>query len=176
MGTGSIRISRRRSRSEVVRISLIVAVAENGVIGRDGDLPWRIAADLKFFKETTMGHPIVMGRKTHQSIGRALPGRTNIVITRDPDFAGEDIAVVADLEAAFAAAGEADEVMIIGGAQIYELALPSADRIYMTEVHIAVDGDTRFPELDPARWRETARVDHPADGETPAFSFVTLER
>ena len=102
-----------------MRISLIVAVAENGVIGRDGDLPWRIPADLKFFKETTTGHPIVMGRKTHQSIGRALPGRKNIVITRDPDFAGEDIAVVGDLEAALAAAGDADEVMVIGGAQIY---------------------------------------------------------
>ncbi|MBT3809950.1 MAG: dihydrofolate reductase [Rhodospirillaceae bacterium] len=175
-GTGSTRISRRRSRSEVVRISLIVAVAENGVIGRDGDLPWRIPADLKFFKETTTGHPIVMGRKTHQSIGRALPGRKNIVITRDPDFAGEDIAVVGDLEAALAAAGDADEVMVIGGAQIYELALPRAHRIYLTEVHVAADGETRFPDLDRASWRETARVDHPADGDTPAFSFVTLER
>lgn len=159
-----------------MRISLIVAVAENGVIGRDGDLPWRIAADLKFFKETTTGHPIVMGRKTHQSIGRALPGRTNIVITRDPDFAGDDIVVVGDLEAALAAAGDAGEVMVIGGAQIYELALPRADRVYLTEVHIAADGDTRFPDLDRGLWRETARVDHPADGGTPAFSFVTLER
>ncbi|MEP4380339.1 MAG: dihydrofolate reductase [Alphaproteobacteria bacterium] len=159
-----------------MRISLIVAMAENGVIGRDGGLPWRIPADLKFFKETTIGHPIVMGRKTHQSIGRALPGRTNIVITRDKGFSGEDIAVVGDLDAAILAAGNADEVMVIGGAQIYELALPRAERIYLTEVHIAADGDTRFPELDHDAWRETARVDHPADGETPAFSFVTLER
>jgi dihydrofolate reductase len=159
-----------------VRISLIVAVAENGVIGRDGDLPWRIPADLKFFKDTTTGHPIVMGRKTHQSIGRALPGRTNIVVTRDPEFSGDDIAVVGDLDSALAAAGEADEVMVIGGAQIYAMALPRAKRIYLTEVHIAADGDTRFPELDRGIWSETSRVDHPAEGDIPAFSFVTLER
>ena len=159
-----------------MRISLIVAVAENGVIGRDGDLPWRIPADLKFFKETTTGHPIVMGRKTHQSIGRALPGRKNIVITRDPDFVGDDIAVVSDLDAAISSAGDAAEVMVIGGAQIYELALPHADRIYLTEVHVAADGDTHFPAFDRDIWRETARVDHPATGDTPAFSFVTLER
>jgi len=159
-----------------MRVSLIVAVAENGVIGRDGDLPWCIPADMKFFKETTTGHPIVMGRKTHQSIGRALPGRTNIVITRDGDFAGEDITVVGDIDAAFQAAGDAAEVMVIGGAQIYELALPRADRVYLTEVHIAADGDTYFPTLDRRVWRETARVDHPAEGDIPAFSFVTLER
>jgi dihydrofolate reductase len=159
-----------------VRISLIVAVAENGVIGRDGDLPWRIPADLKFFKDTTTGHPIVMGRKTHQSIGRALPGRKNIVVTRDPDFVGDDIDVVGDLEAALAAAGDADEVMVIGGAQIYALALSRATRIYLTEVHIAADGDTRFPPLDDSGWQETAREDHPAEGDAPAFSFVTLER
>lgn len=159
-----------------MRISLIVAVAENGVIGRDGDLPWRIPADLKFFKATTTGHPIVMGRKTHQSIGRALPGRTNIVITRDSDFVGVDIAVVGDFDAALLAAGDAAEVMVIGGAQIYELALPRAERIYLTEVHVAADGDTHFPDLDRNIWRETARVDHPAEGDTPAFSFVTLER
>lgn len=159
-----------------MRISLIVAVAENGVIGRDGDLPWRIPADLKFFKDTTTGHPIVMGRKTHQSIGRALPGRTNIVVTRDPEFSGDDIAVVGDLDSALAAAGEADEVMVIGGAQIYAMALPRAKRIYLTEVHIAADGDTRFPELDRGIWSETSRVDHPAEGDIPAFSFVTLER
>ena len=151
-------------------------MAENRVIGRDGDLPWRIPADLKFFKNTTTGHPIVMGRKTHQSIGRSLPGRRNIVVTRDPDFSGDDIVVVGDLETALEAAGDADEVMVIGGAQIYELALPRADRIYLTEVHIAADGDVCFPELDGTVWRETARVDHPAEGETPAFSFVTLER
>lgn len=159
-----------------MRLSLIVAVAENGVIGLDGDLPWHIPADLKFFKETTTGHPIVMGRKTHQSIGRALPGRTNIVITRDSDFAGEDIVIAGDLEGALLAAGDAAEVMVIGGAQIYALALPHADRIYLTEVHVAADGDTHFPALDHSVWHETARVDHPAEGDTPAFSFVTLER
>ncbi len=159
-----------------MRVSLIVAMAENGVIGRDGDLPWHIPADLKFFKETTTGHPIVMGRKTHQSIGRALPGRTNIVMTRDNAFVGEDIAVVSDLDAAFRAAGDAREVMVIGGAQIYALALPRADRIYLTEVHIAAKGDTHFPPLDQSVWREISRVDHPAEGDMPAFSFVTLDR
>lgn len=159
-----------------MRLSLIVAVAENGVIGRDGDLPWHISADLKFFKETTTGHPIIMGRKTHQSIGRALPGRKNIVISRDPDFAVDDVVVVGDLDSALAAAGDAAEVMVIGGAQIYALALPRADRVYLTEVHVTADGDTLFPDLDRGVWRETARVDHAADGDTPAFSFVTLER
>lgn len=159
-----------------MRISLIVAMAENGVIGRDGDLPWCIPADLKFFKETTTGHPIVMGRKTHQSIGRALPERTNIVISRDPAFAGDGIVVVGGFDEAIAAAGDAAEVMVIGGAQIYALALPHADRIYLTEVHVDAAGDVRFPELDRSIWRETARRDHRAAGDTPAFSFVTLQR
>tara|TARA_A100001037_G_scaffold277126_1_gene276906 strand:+ start:1344 stop:1823 length:480 start_codon:yes stop_codon:yes gene_type:complete len=159
-----------------VRISLIVAVAENGVIGRDGDLPWRIPADLKFFKDITMGKPIVMGRKTYQSIGRTLPGRTNIVITRNPDFAADDTVVVDDLDAALDAAGDADEAMVIGGAQIYALALARANRIYLTRVHAAPDGDVTFPELDRDVWKETSRQDHAAEGETPAFSFVVLER
>jgi dihydrofolate reductase len=159
-----------------VRVSLIVAAARNGVIGRDGDLPWRIPADLKFFKETTMGRPIVMGRKTHQSIGRALPGRTNIVISRDPALAAEDVVVVGNLDAAFAAAGDVEEVMVIGGAQIYALALPRADRVYLTEVHMDAEGDTSLPVLERGIWREIAREDHPAEGDVPAYSFVTLDR
>lgn len=157
-------------------MSLIVAVAANGVIGRDGDLPWRIPADLGFFKQTTMGKPIVMGRKTWDSIGRPLPGRNNIVLTRDQSFQAEGATVVADLEAALAAAGDAPEVMIIGGAQIYAIALPHAERVYLTEVHAAPEGDTRLPEFSSDEWREIAREDHEAEGETPAFSFVTLER
>lgn len=159
-----------------MRVSLIVAVAKNGVIGRDGDLPWRIPADLGFFKQTTMGKPIVMGRKTWASIGRALPGRTNIVLTRDRQFQAEGATVVADFDAALAAAGEAAEVMVIGGAEVYAMALPHASRIYLTEVHAAPEGDTYLPEFSRDDWCETAREDHEAEGETPAFSFVTLER
>jgi dihydrofolate reductase len=159
-----------------MRVSLIVAVARNGVIGRDGDLPWRIPADLRFFKQVTMGKPIVMGRKTFESIGRALPGRTNIVVTRDPDFNAADVRIARSLKDALAIAGDADEAMVIGGAQIYALALPRADRIYLTEVDAAPDGDVRFPVRDAAAWRETSRRHHDAEGETPGFSFITLER
>jgi dihydrofolate reductase len=159
-----------------VRISLIAAVARNGVIGRDGGLPWRIPADLRFFKETTMGKPIVMGRKTLESIGRALPGRQNIVVTRSAGFAADGVTVADSLDAAIAAAGDADEVMVIGGAEIYALAFARAQRLFLTEVDAAPEGDAHFPEFDRAAWREVARADHPADGDTPAYSFVTLER
>ena len=157
-------------------ISLIVAVAENGVIGRNGDLPWRIPADLKFFKETTMGKPIVMGRKTWQSIGRPLPGRDNIVVTRDKDFSAPGATVVVGLEAAITAAGDASEVMIIGGAQIYAEALSRAARVYLTEVHASPAGDIHLPAFAARDWREVAREDHEAEGDLPGFSFVTLER
>jgi len=159
-----------------VIISLIVAVAENGVIGRNGDLPWRIPADLKFFKETTMGKPIVMGRKTWQTIGRPLPGRDNIVVTRDKDFSAPGATVVVGLEAAITAAGDASEVMIIGGAQIYAEALSRAARVYLTEVHASPAGDIHLPAFAARDWREVAREDHEAEGDLPGFSFVTLER
>jgi dihydrofolate reductase len=159
-----------------VIISLIVAVAENGVIGRNGDLPWRIPADLKFFKETTMGKPIVMGRKTWQSIGRPLPGRDNIVVTRDKDFSAPGATVVVGLDAAITAAGDASEVMIIGGAQIYAEALSRAARVYLTEVHASPAGDIHLPAFAARDWREVAREDHEAEGDLPGFSFVTLER
>ncbi len=157
-------------------VSLIVAVAANGVIGRDGHLPWRIPTDLRFFKEKTMGKPVVMGRKTFQSIGRALPGRRNIVLTRDARFTANDVLVAHDLDEALASVSEAGEVMIIGGAEVYLLALPRADRIYLTKVKLDADGDTYFPTLDYRAWSETACEDHPAEGDAPAFSFVTLER
>lgn len=157
-------------------LTLIVAVADNGVIGRDGGLPWRLPGDLAHFKATTMGKPIVMGRKTWESLGRPLPGRDNIVVTRDPAYVADGAAVAADLDAALAAAGDAGEVMIIGGAEIYALALPRADRIHLTRVHASPEGDTHFPDLDLDRWREVAREDHDADGDSPAYSFVTLER
>ena len=142
-----------------IAVALIVAVADNGVIGRDGDLPWRQSSDLKRFRRLTMGKPIVMGRKTYASIGKPLEGRDNIVISRDPGFQDEGVLAVTTIDAALKEAisaarrRQADEVMVIGGAQIYAELLPRADRIYLTRVHCAPDGDVLFPELDPATWR-----------------------
>ena len=157
-------------------LSLIVAVANNGVIGHNGDLPWRIPGDMKFFKATTIGKPIVMGRKTWESLGRALPGRENIVVTRRAGFDAPGASVVESLDAALAQVPDADEVMVIGGAEIYALALPHVARIYLTKVHATPDGDTHFPDLQAADWRELGREDHAPEGDTPGYSFVTLER
>ncbi len=162
-------------------LSLVVARADNGVIGRDNALPWRLPPDLRHFKRLTVGKPVVMGRRTFESIGKPLPGRHNIVLTRDPQWQAEGVTVVANLAEAIAAAGlnplaRADEVMIIGGAQIYAEALPSARRVHLTEVHAAPDGDTLLPAFDPAGWTETAREDHPPEADAPGYSFVTLER
>lgn len=156
-------------------IALVVAMAENRVIGRGNALPWKISEDLRFFKKITMGKPIIMGRKTYQSIGRPLPGRTNIVISRDPDFSAEGVKTAPDLETAIKLAKleSPEEIMIIGGAQIYALALPMAQRIYLTEVHEKIEGDAWFPDYNAAEWRETAREDFEGN---PAFSFVTLDR
>jgi len=166
-----------------MRIALIAAVAENGVIGRDGDLPWRIPGDLRYFKGVTMGKPLVMGRRTFQSLPRALPGRANIVVSRDPGFDAPGAQLVPDLERALALAraiAERDgacEVMVIGGAEIYRQALPLASRIYLTEVHRPVAGDRHFPELSPGGWREVSRRAGDADGpETPPHEFVVLDR
>lgn len=154
---------------------LVVARAENGVIGRDNKLPWHIPADLAHFKRVTLGKPVVMGRRTFESIGRPLPGRHNIVLTRDGGWAAPGVTVAAGLDAALAAA-DAPEVMIIGGAGVFAEALPRAARIELTEVHAAPDGDTVMPAPDPAVWREAAREDHPAADGRPAYSFVTLVR
>lgn len=162
-----------------MRISLIAAVAENGVIGREGGLPWRIAEDLQFFKATTLGKPVIMGRKTYDSIGKPLPGRLNIVMTRDTSWRAPGVTVAHDLDAALqiAITSGADEAMIIGGAVIYEAALPRANRIYLTQVHRTFDGDTLFPELDPAEWIEIERRDKSAGSDAPFdYSFITLER
>jgi len=162
-------------------IALVVAVADNGVIGRGGDLPWRLPEDLKYFRAVTMGKPIVMGRRTYESIGRPLPGRPNIVITRNPDFHvdGVDVAATLDdaLEIAARRAEEAgvSETMIIGGAEIYRAALPRADRLYLTEVHEAVGGDTLFPDYDRNEWSETWRSDVTTESGI-AISFVVLDR
>jgi dihydrofolate reductase len=157
------------------RLTLVVARADNGVIGRDGGLPWHLPADLKHFKALTLGKPVVMGRRTFVAIGRPLPGRHNIVLTRG-DWTAAGVTVVPDLAAALAAAGDVPEAMIIGGAGVYAAALPRAHRVHLTEVHAAPAGDTRLPPFDPALWAETARDDHAGDGDAPGYSFVTLER
>ncbi len=164
-----------------MKIALIAAVAANGVIGVDNRLPWHLPEDLREFKRITLGKPVVMGRKTYESIGRPLPGRTNIVLSRQVDWVAEGVRVVADLDAALALAGELvdkvdDEVVVIGGEQIYRQALPRADRLYLTLVDRVVAGDTRFPELDRAVWREVSRREGvSAAGEIP-FAFVVWDK
>lgn len=160
-----------------MKLTLIVAVADNGVIGRQNELPWRLPEDLKRFKALTMGKPIIMGRKTFESIGKPLPGRTNIVITRQADLSLPGCVLVDSLPAALAAAGNVDEAMVIGGGEIYRQALARADRVELTEVHAAIEGDARFPALEAQQWRQVAREDYPADERhAHAYSFVTLER
>ena len=158
-------------------ISLIVAASTNNVIGRSGELPWRLSADLKRFKQLTMGKPIVMGRLTHVSIGKALPGRHNIVISRKPNYVTEGCDVVASPERAVEAAGTASEIMIIGGGEIYRAFLPLADRIHMTRVDVEIDGDAHFPPLDIDEWRETSRAEYQADNCNEFdYAFIVLER
>ena len=160
-------------------VSFVVAVAENGVIGREGELPWgRLPADLQHFKRLTLGHPVVMGRKTFDSLGRALPKRPNIVVTRQADWSASNCETVGSVLAALARAHELDEeVCVIGGGEIYRAALPAADVIYLTEVHHSFEGDAHFPPLSPTDWREETRERHEADEQHAyAFSFVTLRR
>ncbi len=160
-----------------MRLSLIVAAADNRVIGHKGVIPWRLPADLKRFKSLTLGKPVIMGRKTWESLPkRPLEGRQNIVISRDPGYRADGARVVHDFESALWAAANVEEVMVLGGAEIFALALPAADRIYWTAVHISPEGDSVFPLFDHALWREVSREDHPAQGEAPACSFVTLDR
>ena len=162
--------------------SLIVAVADNGVIGSNNQLPWRISADLKYFKQVTLGKPIIMGRLTYESIGKPLPGRTNIVMTRDTAWQADGVERASDLNEALAIAkkiaveSELEEVMIIGGATIYREALSQADRLYLTRVHTQVDGDAFFPALDLNEWLETPVAALASEGQTPACSFVRLDR
>jgi dihydrofolate reductase len=161
----------------VALVSIVVAMDECGGIGRDGQLPWRLPDDLRHFKRLTIGKPIVMGRKTWDSIGRPLPGRQNIVVSRQRDLRIDGATVVDSIEAAFAAAGDAPEICVIGGAEIYRVALPVADVIHLTLVHATVPTDTRLPELAPDAWQETARETHGRDAQhTYDFSFITLQR
>lgn len=158
-------------------LSIIAALADNGVIGRDNRLPWRMPADLAHFKRLTMGKPIIMGRRTWESLPGLLPHRTHIVITRDRDYRVEGGFVVHSLPEALEFAGDADEMMVVGGARLYAQTLPLASRMYLTLVHEQIDGDTVFPDYEQAEWRETSREHHAADRRNPhAYSFVTLER
>lgn len=166
-----------------MKLSLIAAIAENGVIGRDGELPWHLAADLRRFKRLTMGHAIVMGRKTWESIGRPLRGRTSIIITRQAGYdAGDDRVLVAgDLDEALKMAREADceqnQIFIIGGAAIYEDTLPRADRLYLTRVHAQVEGDVTFPTIDWSQWQLREQSQHTADPlNDHDYSFEMYER
>ena len=165
------------------RIVLVAAVAENGVIGRDNGMPWRLPGDLRHLKKTTLGKPVIMGRRTFESIGKPLPGRTNIVLTRDANFRAEGVLITRNIDDALTLAEReasklgADEIAVIGGGEIYAQALPRAGRIYLTEVHAAPDGTARFPAFDRGIWREVSR-DGPHQGpdDTYSYSFVVLER
>ena len=164
-------------------LSMVVAVSVNGVIGRDGDLPWRLSGDLKWFKRVTMGKPIIMGRKTYDSIGRPLPGRTNIVVTRAADFAAEGVITALSVMDAMrigeeaAAAGKVDEVCIIGGAEIYRLFSAHADRLYLTIVHAHIEGDVSFPTLDWREWRGQPQMSISPDAKNDyAATMLMLDR
>jgi dihydrofolate reductase len=157
-------------------VTLVVARAENGVIGRDGAMPWHLPADLKRFKALTIGTPMVMGRRTFESLPRVLPGRRHIVLTRNERWSAEGAEVVRDVAEALRATAGEPRVSVIGGADIFRLFLPAADRVELTEIHARPEGDVIMPPFDPAHWRETARETHGAEGDRPAYSFVTLAR
>ncbi len=171
------------TKSTHPKISIVVAVAANGVIGRDGDLPWRLSTDLKRFKALTIGKPVIMGRKTWASLGRPLPGRANIVITRNAEFAAEGAEVVPSLDAAIALANReaeatgVDEICVIGGGEIYRQSITLADILHVTEVQAEVDGDTRFPNIDPQVFEKVFEEDLPqGEKDSHAMHFVTWRR
>jgi dihydrofolate reductase len=159
-----------------VTISLVVAMGENRVIGVEGALPWHLSTDLKRFRRITWGKPLIMGRKTHESIGRPLPGRKNIVLTGDPNYRAEGCTVVHSPEEALREA-EGEEAMVIGGSAVYREFLPKADRLYLTLIHREFAGDTFFPDFDRTTWREVERIDVDDDPDSGlSYSFVTLEK
>jgi dihydrofolate reductase len=160
------------------RISFVVAVSRNGVIGRNGGLPWHVSTDLKRFKAITMGKPLIMGRKTWESLPKKpLPGRPNIVITRQKNYRAEGAIVVNDIPSALAAAGQVEEICVIGGGEIFDMFLQQTDRIYLTEVDLEVDGDTFFPAIDLQQWTETTRETHPrGPNDSAGFVLRVLDR
>ena len=157
---------------------MIAAMANNRVIGKDNDMPWHMPADLKHFKAVTMGKPVVMGRKTFESIGRPLPGRTNVVVTRNSEWQAEGVEVVSSTDEALNVLKDVDEVMIIGGGKIYEQMLPLATTLYLTFIELEVEGDTQFPDWEKvASWSEVAREAHSADEKNShPYQFVTLKK
>lgn len=166
-----------------VKVSLIAAVAENGVIGKDNWMPWHIKSEFQYFKNTTMGRPIVMGRKSFEALGKPLPGRQNIVVTRDKNYKAAGVIVThsveegIDIARGIAEKDGVDELFIGGGSEIYRLSLPDADRLYLTEIHLKPDGDTYFPPFDRGDWKEVKREFHPKkDGETADYTITVLER
>lgn len=160
-----------------MEIAIIVATDEQGVIGKNNDLPWKLSADLQYFRRVTMGKPLIMGRNTHESIGRPLPGRKNIIVTKNPHYQAEGCTVVLSIEAALLACEDADEVMVMGGASLYEQLFPMSKKLYLTHVHASLDGDTWLKGWNKEEWRELSRQDHPADekNEHP-YSFVVYVR
>jgi dihydrofolate reductase len=161
----------------MTRIAFVVARDRGGVIGKGGTLPWKLPDDMKHVRALTVGKPLIMGRRTYESIGRPLPERISIVLTRDPSFQADGVLVARTPEEALALAGDAPEVVVFGGADVFARFLPLADRIYLTEVDADVGGDTYFPPLDPAQWRELEAEEHAADAKHAyPFRFVTLER
>jgi len=161
-----------------MRLTAVVAATENDVIGRNNGMPWHLPADLAHFKAITLGHPVLMGRRTFEAIGRPLPGRRNLVLSRSPDFTVPGVDVVHTLEAAIAAAGDVPELMVIGGAALYTLALPRTDRVHLTRLHMTLDGDAHFPALPESQWREVSRSPRrPADERNACdMTFLVLER
>ncbi len=167
----------------MTRLAIIVAAADNGVIGRNNGLPWNLPEDLRYFKRVTMGKPIVMGRRTFESIGRPLPGRSNIVISRNVDFMSPGVQVVTSLDEALALADNiakidgTSEIVVIGGAEVYRLAMAVADRLYITEVHANVEGDVMLPPVHWPDWRELSREYHAVSADNPFdYSFVVYDR
>jgi dihydrofolate reductase len=166
-----------------LKVVLVAAIGENGVIGRDGQLPWKLRSDLQHFRRVTTNHPIIMGRKTYESIGRVLPERTNIVVTRDPGFTAPGAVLAASVDAAFGYAREdaerrgVDAVMVVGGSDIFALTMADADMLEITRVHATPEGDVKFPEIDPAHWREV-RIERHARGahDDAEFTVLTYER
>lgn len=168
--------------SDALPVSLIVAATRNQVIGRDNQMPWHLPEDLRYFKQRTLGKPIIMGRKTWESLGRPLPGRLNIVISRQADLELEGAEVFTDLDAAlqrgyqWAAQKGADEVMVIGGGQLYQEALQLAQRVYLTRIDLELEGDTFFPVLDAQHWQQIEAETHPAQEQEPAYTFEVWQR
>ena len=170
-------------RKQGIALVLVVAVAENGVIGRDNGLPWRLKSDLQYFKRVTMNKPVVMGRKTYLSIGKPLPGRTNIVVTRDPGFSAAGVITAPTLERAMEIARDdamrrgSDAIAIIGGADIFEQTIAKADRLVLTRVHMSPKGESRFPQIDPKLWREIERSEQPKGPDDDCgFTYLTYIR